>query len=264
MSQSLQKFRFKTQLFLKHNSSTILTCIAAVGVVATAVAVAKAAPKANRLLDEAKEEKGEDLTKTEVVLTAAPAYIPSITIGASTIACIFGANILNQHHQAALTSAYALLDQSYKEYRNKVKEMFGEETDVQIRDSIIKEKRPENWIAYTPDAANLPISGETRLFYESSSGRYFESTVEEVQNAEYHFNRNFVMRGCADLNEFYEFLGLKPTEEGSVLGWSAYKLMEGGCAGWVDFDHRKIILEDGLECYVIDTVFPPEVDYDEY
>ena len=68
----------KSQLFLKRNSSTILTCVGAVGVIATTVTAVKSTPKALALLDHAKEEKGEDLTKLARVKIAGPAYIPSI------------------------------------------------------------------------------------------------------------------------------------------------------------------------------------------
>ena len=77
------------QHFIKQNASTILTFIGATGVVATAIMVAKETPKALSLLEDAKEKKGEDLTKWEKVKIAGPAYIPSIVTGAATIACIF-------------------------------------------------------------------------------------------------------------------------------------------------------------------------------
>ena len=77
----------------------------------------------------------------------------------------------------------------------------------------------------------------------------------EVIDAEYHFNRNFTMRGYAFLNEFYEFLGLPMTEYGRIAGWS----MSSGIM-WVDFEHRLIDNDDGgTACYSIDMVFPPEV-----
>ena len=115
-----------SRLVLKKNGATILTCVGGVGVIATTVMAVKATPKALLLLEEAKKEKGEELTKVEVVKTAAPAYIPTAVMGVSTIACIFSANMLNKRHQAALTSAYALLNQSYKEYRGKVVDLYGE------------------------------------------------------------------------------------------------------------------------------------------
>lgn len=47
-------------------------------------------------------------------------YSPAVAIGASTIACIMGANALNRRQQVALTSAYALDQNSYKEYKDNM------------------------------------------------------------------------------------------------------------------------------------------------
>lgn len=264
-NQVLQRICYKSGAYLKRHSSTILTCVGAIGVIATAVVTAKSTPKAMRLLEQAKEEKGEDLTKLEVIKTAAPAYIPSAVIGASTIACVFGANVLNKRHQAALVSAYALADNAYKEYRNKVKEMLGEETDNQIREAIARDKTECKEIdVFVPGYRSLDTSGEKHLFYEELRGEYFESTIEAVQNAEYHLNRNFSMRGCASLNEFYEFLGLEQTKEGDVIGWDCGRMIEEYEATWIDFDHRlTTITSDGLECYFITMPIPPALLEDE-
>ena len=256
MNGALQKICNSTQKFLNKNSSTILTCLGAVGVVGTAILAATAAPKALQLLETAKEEKGEELTTMETVVTVAPAYIPAVAMGASTIACIFGANVLNKRHQAALTSAYVLIDTAYKDYRNKVKEMLGEDTDHKIREAIAMDKC-ERIDVYTPGYGSIDTDGETRLFYEEYRGAYFESTMEAVINAEYHFNRNYAMRGFAYLNEFYEFLGLEKTKAGDVIGWDCERLMNEYEAVWVDFDHRLVPLEDGMECYIIDMPIPP-------
>lgn len=259
-NQVLLKLCCQAKRYLKNNSSTILTCIGAVGVVATAVTAVMATPKALELVDKAAEEKGEKLTKMEVIKTAGPAYIPSLAIGASSIACIFGANILNKRQQAAITSAYALADSTYKEYRGKVKELLGEETDNKIRDAIAKDKRDEEITGYVPGLCNLPLNGEKHLFYEEYRGKYFEATMEEVMNAEYHLNRNFTMGGGVYLNEFYDFLGLEHTEAGDVLGWDSWRLMEEYDATWIDFNHRlTTVSDDGLECYIIEMLFPPAV-----
>lgn len=259
---SLQKLCYKAKAFVHNNSSTILTCIGAVGVVGTAVLAATATPKALELLSVAKEEKREELTPLEIVQTAGPAYIPTVVMGASTIACIFGANVLNKKHQAALTSAYALIDSAYKDYRNKVKEMLGEETDTKILDAIAIDKAKDIDV-YVPGYGSIDISGEPRLFYDMNRCEYFESTMEAVINAEYHFNRNFSMRGFACLNEFYEFLGLDGIRSGDILGWDCSWLIEDYEATWIDFDHRKVALEGGMECYIIETPIPPKLLEDE-
>lgn len=256
MEGIVQKICGKTQRFLRNNSSTILTVVGAIGVVGTAILAAQAAPKALERVETAKEEKGEELTTLEVVQAAGPVYVPTVLVGASTIACIFGANILNRRNQASLVSAYALVDNAYKEYRNKVKEMLGEETDQKIRDAIAMDKCKQIDV-YTPGYGSIDTSGEPRLFYEEHRGKFFESTMEAVINAEYHFNRNYAMRGFAFLNEFYEFLGLPETEAGKVLGWDCQRLIEEYEAVWIDFDHRLVPLEDGMECYVIEMPIPP-------
>ena len=251
--------------FLKRNASTILTSIGGIGVIVTAIATAKATPKAMKLLDEAKEEKGEELTKLEVVYTAGPAYIPAAVIGMSTIACVFSANILNKRHQAALMSAYALVDSSYKEYRAKLKELYGEDAHDKIVEAIAVEKAEDKYVYGSYFGSSCDLSSDDRtgdrvLFYDEYSKRYFESTIEQVMNAEYHLNRNYTLRGYAVLNELYDFLGLEPTEYGSIMGWAP--LDEG--MYWIEFNHRHVVDDDGLDYYILEMPFEPCIDYDEY
>ena len=233
--------------------------------VVTSIMAVKATPKAVFLLEKAKEEKGEELTKKEIVKTAGPVYIPAIVTGVSTIACIFGANILNKRQQAALASAYALLDSSYKDYKNKLKELYGEETHNNVINAIAVEKaddmriRTEN-LCVECDLSLEESDSEPRLFYDIHSSRYFESTIEQVMAAEYHLNRNYILRGYAYLNEFYEFLGIEQTDYGSVLGWAP---LDDGMY-WIDFNHRKTVLDDGLEVYIVEMPFEPRYDFFEY
>lgn len=259
----MNKFLGRSKLFFKRNGSTILTCVGAVGVVTTTVMAVKATPKALTLLEKAKEEKGEELTNLEKVKVATPVYIPTAIAGAATIACIFGANILNKRQQAALMSAYALIDSSYKDYRNKVKELYGEETHENIVDAIAVEKAKDTHVRAPHIASNCELSVESDsepvLFYDEFGGRYFESTIEQVLTAEYHLNRNFVLRGYSVLNELYDFLGLEPTEYGSTVGWAVEDEFY-----WIDFNHRKVVMDDGLECYIIEIPYEPSTTFMEY
>lgn len=255
---------YHSQQFLKRNSATILTFVGGAGVVATAVLAVKATPKALRRIEEAKEEKGAELTKLEVVKVAAPSYVPTAAVGVSTLACIFGANVLNKRHQAALISAYALIDNSYKEYKKKLTELYGEEAHEKIVDAIAVEKSKDPDIHCSNLTSSCDLSteegaSEPVLFYDEYSGRYFEAPIERVITAEYHLNRNFVLRGGAILNEFYDFLGLEPTEYGSTVGWAVEDEFY-----WIDFNHRKTVLDDGLEVYIIETPYGPSPDYDSY
>lgn len=244
-----------SKLFLKRNSSTILTCIGGVGVIATAVTAAKATPKAMALLDQAEKEKSEELTTFEKVRTAAPAYIPAAVMGAATIACIFGANALNKRQQAALMSAYALLDNSYKEYKAKVTELYGEEANSEVKKEIAKDKYEEQKPATT---------GELQLFYDEFSQRYFESTTEKVLRAEYDLNRMLAECYGVFLNEWYDLLGIDTVDYGDFLGWSTYELVETTWMSWVDFEHTKTVMNDGLEVTIISMKMEPTFDFENY
>jgi hypothetical protein len=254
-----------SRLFIKRNASTILTCLGGVGVVATTITAVKATPKALRLIEEAEQEKGEELTKWEKVSITTTTYLPSIGLGIATIAYIFGSQILNKRQQAALMSAYALVDQSYKDYQRKLKELYGEEVDQEVREAIAIEKAEDigvrgSYLGTNCDLALEENNGEPQIFYDEHSGRYFESTIEQVLTAEYHLNRNYILRGYSYLNEFYEFLGIEETDYGSVLGWAPN---DDGMY-WIDFNHRKLESEKGKDIYIIEMPFEPTYDFLEY
>lgn len=229
----------KLQLFVKRNSSTILTCIGAAGVVATAVLAVKETPKAQALLAKTEEEKGEKLTKLEVVKTAGPAYIPSIVMGGSTIACIFGANILNKRHQASLISAYAFLDSSYKKYRDKVKEVLGEEGHTKVVESMIDD-------AYEPTTDGV-IDEKKNMFMDFYSLQPFESDMENVLDVEKKLNDILQSRGYVMLSEYYDMLGLATAEVDYGLGWSK------AWADSIEFEHDTIERDNG-DTYCIITI----------
>lgn len=62
-TKTTQKGVEEMRQFWHRNASTVLTCLGGAGVVLTSVMSVKATPKVIKLLDEVKEEKGEELTK---------------------------------------------------------------------------------------------------------------------------------------------------------------------------------------------------------
>lgn len=250
LKQKLHRMCGKSRLYLKRSSPTILCCVAVVGVVGTAVSAVKATPKAMKLLEDAAEEKGTELSKAEVAVTVAHLYIPAATIGVSTIFCIFGANALNKHQQAQLISMYALLKEYHEGYQNKLIELHGEGAEIEVRNAMARERC--NFHQINPDIPDRKV-----IFYDEISGESVMRYEREIIDAEYHLNRNFVLRGYAPLNEFYEFLGLPKTEYGETVGWT---VSDGYY--WIDFEHRLISRDDGgTDMYVIDMIFSPEPDF---
>ncbi len=246
---------------LKKHSPTILTVLGASGVVATSVLTANATLKAVKLLEV--QKRNNSLSKFERIKPFIALYLPAVTVGASSISCIFGANILNKRQQASLASAYALVSNSFQEYKQKLKELYGEEAHRKIYESLGVEKCEKMTInaeSFTKFCCLdfQDCDEEERLFYDSYGKRYFQSTISRVIQAEYHLNRNLILRGYAPLNEFYEFLGLSPKDYGEIVGWNCFDEIY-----WIDFDHIKTTLDDGLECYIIEPVFEPVIDFSE-
>lgn len=166
---------------LYRSSPTILTVVASVGVIVTTITAVRATPKAVKLLKEAELEKGENLTKVEIIRVAGPSYIPSALLGISTIVCIFGANALNQKKQASLMSAYVMLNESYKQYRKSAKIVYGEDADDKIHVEMAKDAMVAtyDW-GYQVYNMDMDSESERLLFYDLSSKKYFRTTMEAV------------------------------------------------------------------------------------
>lgn len=234
--------------FFRRNGGTILTCLSAVGVVGTAYLSGKAAVKADKEL----ETLGEDAPLKEKIKTVAPIYIPTMAAGATTLACMFGANTISRKQQASMLAAGALLEQTYKKYKGKAEELLG----INVVEANLAN-----------DEVHPDLSNEERLFYfnyyedgeHPEYGSYFNCTADKVLKAEMEVNRQFILAKQVTLNFFFDQLGLKHVEGGDNLGWSAELGEEYYGYSWVDFEHFDTKLEDGLECTIISTPFLPSI-----
>ena len=168
MNAKIENAIKSTKNFMCKHSPEILTGVGLAGMVTSTVLAVKATPKALELIKEEEFKQSKHLNKKEIIKVAWKPYIPAIIAGSSTIACIVGANYLNLKNQASIMSAYALLDSSYKEYRNKTKEVYGD--DSEIRKKVIESKFDDS----------VHTNPEETLFFDYQSMRFFESTFEDI------------------------------------------------------------------------------------
>ena len=103
---NLQRLAQRSKIYLRKASPTIPSGLGAAGVIVTSVLAVRATPKALRKIraDSKTNHDGdpEAYNKLEAVKSAWACYIPAAISGTATIFCIFGANVLNEHQQAAL------------------------------------------------------------------------------------------------------------------------------------------------------------------
>lgn len=247
----LPKALKSVQMTLTEHSPEILTGIGIVGMLSAGVLAVRATPKALRLIEEEREEKGEDLTKTEVIKVAWKPYIPAVVTGVTGAACIIGAHSVNAKRNAAIATAYAISEKAFSDYKEKVVETIGEKKEKAVTDAIAKERVEKN-----PVRSNEVIITEkgNTLCYDIQSGRYFKSDIDKVRSAVNEVNSRLTYENYISLNEFYYEIGLPSIKLGDDLGWN----IDGGL---IDVNFSSQLAEDGTPCLVIDYRIAPRYDY---
>lgn len=241
----------KINNFFKNNSSTLLTIVGSIGVVVTAVMSARDTIKATKRINYQRGYQMKEFNTKEKIKIAAPCYIPTVLSGVSTILCISAANKLNKNMQKSLASAYILLDQSYKEYRKSVKEVFGEEGGRTVIENMADDKLEKTPVTKQPN---------TDIFFDYFSLQFFNSTLETVIAAEKAANEMLQSQGYVSLRTIYSLLGEPVLGSDNLLGWS---IGAGELYGYENIEIETTLMkrEDGTQYYVIDFNCEPTEDY---
>lgn len=240
------------------NSPAILTATAVTGTVTVAVLTGKASFKAAELIAEAEvapAAAGESEfpvaldTKAKVELVW-QLYIPAATVGISTIAAIVMANQIGTRRTAAMAAAYSVSEKAFGEYREKVVTKLGEKKEQGVRDEIAQDRVAAN--PPTPQQIMM-VSEKEVLCYDQFSGRYFNSTMENIKQAQNELNFQIINENYASLNDFYDQLGMNTIEIGDEFGWSADNK--------VDIRFSTVFSEDQRPCIAIDYTTQPHQHY---
>jgi len=239
--------------FLRKNAGTLLAVAASVGVVATAIETGKATIKAEKLMELNKDIPEYDTRQK--VLDCWHFYIPAAVVGAGTIGCIVGANMLSRKEIARLSAAYMALGKTYQEYRRQVAERIGREEEQQLHASVAEEVKRDK-------------DGDViRLFYEPATKRYFHATMADVTQASYWFNRELMTEGCVSVNAWCDYLcsdELPFLPDGAERGWCIDQLVYDWDSYWMDFEYDKQTTDDGLEVYYLAPMLDPVNNYLNY
>lgn len=243
---ALMKRTLKT---LADNSSVILTGAAVAGTVTTAIFAAKG--HADAVSNEMPEDaEYQPKTHKEFVKVYWKHYIPAATCGAVTIACIIGIHTSNTRRQAALISAYSVVDKAFEDYREKVVETVGARQESDIRDEVAKTQIQENPVSN--NQVHITGSGE-QLCYDSLTGRYFKSDIETIRKAQNDVNSQIINDMYCSQNEFYALIGLPPASVGEELGWTTSRMM--------DISFSTHLSDDGRPCLALNYIPSPVRNY---
>ena len=237
------------------NSPLILTGVGVAGTITTAVLTGKAAVKADRILQsqklwETKFGEGHDLTKKEKFNLVWKVYVPAAGVGAVTVTAIVGANQIGTRRAAAVAAAYAVSEKAFVEYKDKVVEKFGETKHQQVRDAVAEDRMKSEPVSEREVIIAQP---DGVLCYESFTGRYFKSSMEDLKKAQNDLNYRVLNDNYASLSQFYDFLGLPHTDISDDMGWNLDKQME------IEFSTQ--LADDGRPCIVLSYNVVPIRDF---
>lgn len=232
--------------YISNHSETILTVVGVIGVTATTILSAKAAPKANEAIAEEQETQEEPLTFWQKVNVAGVKYIPTAAAWFVTCACIVASNVISEKKKAGLMLAYSSVVSLFERYKSKM-------TVDELRD--IEYQIAQD--AYNRQSIEEMRGTDTVLFYDELSDRFFEKSMEEFHAAMNELNNIFDDNGYAWVNNFYEALGEKSTEEGDWLGWSCSSGAYLYGYSYIRATLEPMDLDNRVECYYISFDFAP-------
>lgn len=257
----------KIVMKLKKHSPEILVVAGIAGTVVSAVLACKATTKVAEILDETngtldtihegmktgaingQEYTTEDGKKDTVVVYAqtgmklAKLYGPAIILGTLSITSILASNNILRKRNVALGAAYAAIDKSFKEYRGRVIERFGEQVDTELKYGIKAKKfeeievdpetGKEKKVKKTVMVADPNLQSDYAVYFDSKSRNYetnpdYNRMFLKAQQA--FANDKLQTRGHLFLNEVLDDLDLPRTPAGQIVGWT-----KDGPDGYVNF-----------------------------
>lgn len=258
----------KSVMKLKKHSPEILIVAGIAGTVVSAVVACKATTKVNKIVEDTKndiekvhtavdtgvteagetysvEDSKKDLTiiYAQTGVKFAKLYAPAVILGTLSITSILASNNILRKRNVALGAAYAAIDKSFKEYRGRVIERFGEQVDTELKYGIKAKKfeevevdpetGKEKKVKKTVMVADPNLQSDYAVYFDSKS-RNFETNFDYNRmflKAQQQFaNDKLQTRGHLFLNEVLDDLDLPRTSAGQIVGWT-----KDGPDGYVNF-----------------------------
>ena len=254
LKEKIVKVYNKSEMKVRKYSPEILAGVGVVGVIASTVMACKATTKLNDILAESKEQleqiktvavdpayadkyteddakKDTTITYVQTGVKVAKLYAPSVILCTSSLGCLLASNNILRKRNAALSAAYMTVDKSFKEYRRRVAERFGDEVEKEIRynikaKEIVTVDEEGNEVKETVKV----MEGADNPTTYSDYARFFDESCPAWQN-DPEYNLTFLRaqqqyandllkaQGRLFLNDVYKMLGIDITKAGQVVGW---------------------------------------------
>jgi hypothetical protein len=269
---AVSKTATKAVMKTKKHSPEILIVTGIVGAITSTVLACKATTKVGQILDESKEtldvihegmktgeirrvDYSEEDGKKDTVkvyaqtgLKIAKLYAPAVIVGAASITSILASHNILKKRNVAISAAYAAVDKSYKDYRSRVIERYGEQVDEEMKYGIKAKKieatetdpetGKEKKVKKTVKATDPNLQSDYAVYFDSRS-RCCEKNMDYnrmfLKAQEAYANQLLRSRGHVFLNEILDSLDLPRTPAGQIVGWT-----KNGPDGYITFRTTEV------------------------
>lgn len=191
--------------------------------------------KSGELYDDQDNKRDLTITYVQTGLKFAKLYAPAAVLTAASLTCFLSSHKILKKRNLALAAAYAAVDKSFKEYRGRVLERFGEQVEKELRynvkaaeieETVTDDKGKEKKVKRTvdmmdPDMDVKSISPYAVVFDSSFSDWNRDPQVNEwyIKARQSQLNQQLRSQGHLFLNEVYDALGFPRTAIGAQVGW---------------------------------------------
>lgn len=215
---------------IRRNSNILLTASALIGLVGTAITLVDGTIKAVKICEEKQIKGGK-----EVIKATYKCYLPSLGFFVITVFSIAGNAASNAKKLAVGASLYSALQADSKEYKEKVKELFGQGKERKVADEAAKAK-VDHISVIDPKEEIFNTGHGNKLFMLGLTGQKFRSSPEYIENMELRLN-NAVSNDIDGMAEFsmVQDMACVPITELGGAAWFYSDMMEKG--------YSKIVLD---------------------
>jgi len=202
---------------MKSQSPAILAGLGCLGFITAAIMAAKAALKAEELLEkENYENHGLPFTHSipwpAKIKAVAPVYAPTMGMILLSTGCIVASNRIHHYRYASLLALYSIGEKSLQKWQSAVVDEVGQKKYDKVRERTV-----------TPDEpvpAGILLDDSRVVCFDVFSGRYFKTdSVETIRRNINDLNDRLIAGEFVSLNELYYEFGLDRVEFGDECGW---------------------------------------------
>lgn len=269
VGNKITRFFSKAKITTMKHSPEILLVTGVVGTVAGAVMACRATTKVSDILKDTNDQisaienvasnpqkadvyseedarKDKVIVYTQTAVKLAKLYAPAVIIGGLSLTSLVSSNVILRKRNMALTAAYTLIDNSFKDYRKRVVNRFGERVDyelkhdikkAEIEETIIDENGIEKVVTKEVDILNPNNHSEFAKFFDVGNPNWMKDAEHNLfflHSQQSVANEKLKAKGYLFLNEVYQMIGIPETKVGQIVGW-VYEENNPNGDNYVDF-----------------------------